>query len=463
MSLHLPTLLTAHVWMLFALTVMVGMLWRIIRKPSLKNWFYSDLWALIGIVAFYFVIDEPTRPAMIAFALSTWFTIYFRVIALSQPDFARPFRRVALSAIAALFALNVFADASLANLRTFCNSIVFASLCACLLYVLMRSSARQSRFGRSLIAASALAYGFAAVLRAGHALVADANVLFAATTFNTLTSSSMILLGVLAHIGFVVIAFDELNQAESEAAQTAIREAERRSHAEERERESNRVAEEQKGFIEVLTHEVRQPLNNASAALQSIGTQLVAPDGAAQTAAIARAQAVIDKVATALSNALVAATILERRQQFNPVRCDHMLLVEMVTLDFNVAERARLETQAQNAPLYVTADPILLRIALRNLIENALRYSPPGAPVIVRVAENDADMGVEFSVENVEKNAAWIEGVDIFERRVRGPDVNASGSGMGLYITSEIAKLHQGWIRTRHEDGRRIFTLFLAD
>ena len=36
-------------------------------------------------------------------------------------------------------------------------------------------------------------------------------------------------------------------------------------------------------------------------------------------------------------------------------------------------------------------------------------------------------------------------------------------SGMGLYITSEIAKLHQGWVRMRKDDGRRTFTMFVED
>jgi hypothetical protein len=34
---------------------------------------------------------------------------------------------------------------------------------------------------------------------------------------------------------------------------------------------------------------------------------------------------------------------------------------------------------------------------------------------------------------------------------------------MGLYITSEIAKLHQGWVRMRNDDGRRTFTMFVED
>ena len=53
--------------------------------------------------------------------------------------------------------------------------------------------------------------------------------------------------------------------------------------------------------------------------------------------------------------------------------------------------------------------------------------------------------------------------VDIFERRIRSLSADTSGSGMGLYITSEIAKLHQGWVRMQNGDGRRTFTMFVED
>ena len=63
----------------------------------------------------------------------------------------------------------------------------------------------------------------------------------------------------------------------------------------------------------------------------------------------------------------------------------------------------------------------------------------------------------------VPSRAGWMQGVNVFERRVRGHVQNTTGSGMGLFITSEIAKIHQGWVKTEHRDGRRSFTLFLSD
>jgi signal transduction histidine kinase len=222
------------------------------------------------------------------------------------------------------------------------------------------------------------------------------------------------------------------------------------------------LAEEQRRLIEVLTHEVRQPLNNASAALQSIGDELTDAKRPDQNIAIMRAQAVIDKVGMALSNALVAATILERRQKFNPVRYDPSLLIDMVVMDFNEKERTRIQVDTGNSPLYVTADPVLLRIALRNLVDNALRYFPKGSQMTLQLVENETDMGADFRVINQEPVTLNLS-ENVFGRRIRGRSADIEGSGMGRYITSEIAKLHQGSVRTSWSEGQRVFSLFIAD
>lgn len=461
-ALHLPTLITAHAWVLLVLTILVGMLWRALKKPSLRYWFYSDICAHIGAASFLMILADTGRIGLILFAVSLWLTMYFRVLALCSKEFAKPFKKIALSALAILLMMNLLLAPQAVVFRTFVNSLYFVALGGAMFYVLIWDSGLRNGLGRFLIFVSTAIYSAVAAFRAINVVTLDPVLMFSESTFTRIASTSIMLAGVLAHIGFIVIVLEELNRAESSAAQALVREGERRLHAEERERESRQTAEEQKRLIEVLTHEVRQPLNNASAALQSIGNELMGSEMRAQNQSVVRAQAVIDRVGMALSNALVAATILERRRQFNPVRYEPALLVEMVALDFAGFERARISIDSRNAPLYVTADPVLLRIALRNLLDNALRYSPPDSSVSLQVSEEEIDIGVCFRVENIETDPGLISEVDIFDRRVRG-HADMTGSGMGLYITSEIAKLHQGWVRTHHENGRRIFVLFLQD
>jgi two-component system, OmpR family, sensor histidine kinase TctE len=86
------------------------------------------------------------------------------------------------------------------------------------------------------------------------------------------------------------------------------------------------------------------------------------------------------------------------------------------------------------------AQPILLRELLNNLIDNALRYTPAGGSVTVRVGRGQRVIWLE--VEDSGPGVPEIERELVFERfhRVLGTEVD--GSGLGLAIVREIAEQH---------------------
>ena len=467
-GLDLPTLVIAHAWVLIAFTVLVGALSRIVKDGGPRYWLYSDFAGLLSLFGIYLTITRGDQLSVAVFAFSTYLTLHYRVLALASSRFANRFQKISLISLLLLMICNLILFDLLPSslslvLRTLINAIAFLILSVCMIYAAFKTPDIENKFGRFLIVSAALAYIAVAMLRTVNILRTEKLLVNYTASFNTTSLTILMLLGIFAHIGFIIIVLDKLNRAESRAAQALVREAERRHSAELREKESASIADEQRRLIEVLTHEVRQPLNNASAALQSIGNELTGEKQSGPPSAIKRAQAVLDKVAMALSNALVAATIIERQQKFNPVRYDPLLLVDMAVMDFNEKDRARIQLEMTSAPLYISADPVLLRIALRNLLDNALRYSPAGSGVTLQLVENEDDIGAEFRVINNEPQTLDLSETDIFARRIRGRSGDIDGSGMGLYITSEIAKLHQGWVRTWPENGQRIFALFIQD
>lgn len=467
-GLDLPTLVIAHAWVLIAFTILVGALTQVVKGAAPRYWLYSDLSGILSLLGIYLTLTRGDQASLVLFSFTTYVTLHYRVMALLPQSSGAIFQRFSWIALSVLVVFNLFLfdywlGASANPIRALVNAATFIVLSLCMIYAVFWSPEIENKFGKILIFFAAIAYIAVAVFRAFQIINIDPNAINYSTSFNTLSLSVLMVLGIFAHIGFIIIVFDQINRAESRIAQALVLESERRHNAEEREKESIAVADEQRRLIEVLTHEVRQPLNNASAALQSIGVELTDEKKEDQNVAIKRAQAVIDKVGMALSNALVAATILERQQKFNPVRYDPSLLIDMVVMDFNEHERSRLIVRLERAPLYISADPVLLRIALRNLLDNALRYSPPNSPVIVELRENEEDIGAEFLIRNEEPKPIDFSGTDIFARRVRGRSADIEGSGMGLYITLEIAKLHQGWVRTSHAGGERLFVLFIQD
>ena len=102
-----------------------------------------------------------------------------------------------------------------------------------------------------------------------------------------------------------------------------------------------------------------------------------------------------------------------------------------------------------------------LMLALHNLIGNALKYTPSGGEVKVNVAVEAGEWTVEVSDTGVGIGAAEVE--RIFEKFYRSEDprvVRMTGTGLGLALAREIARLHGGDITVRSElDEGSSFTL----
>ncbi|WP_296002701.1 sensor histidine kinase [Rugamonas sp.] len=92
------------------------------------------------------------------------------------------------------------------------------------------------------------------------------------------------------------------------------------------------------------------------------------------------------------------------------------------------------------APVAIAGNPTMLREMLSNLIDNALRYTPAGGSVTVRVRADAAHAIVE--VEDTGPGIAPAERQQIFERFYRILGSAAEGSGLGLAIVREIAIQH---------------------
>jgi two-component system sensor histidine kinase TctE len=92
-------------------------------------------------------------------------------------------------------------------------------------------------------------------------------------------------------------------------------------------------------------------------------------------------------------------------------------------------------------PLVIDGNPMLLRELLNNLIDNAIKYTPSGGRVTVRVRPDvDAVIEVEDSGLGIPES----ERTRVFERFYRVLGSGAEGSGLGLPIVREIAELHRG-------------------
>ena len=109
----------------------------------------------------------------------------------------------------------------------------------------------------------------------------------------------------------------------------------------------------------------------------------------------------------------------------------------------------------------ISFDRRLVSLALKQLLDNALKYSPPGTPIRIQIRRDDHTAVVE--VANRGDGIPPAEQPRIFERFYRSPSVQRRipGSGLGLSIALRIAEAHNGDLTVVSQPGETTFRLTL--
>ncbi|GAA3207940.1 ATP-binding protein [Dactylosporangium siamense] len=201
-------------------------------------------------------------------------------------------------------------------------------------------------------------------------------------------------------------------------------------------------------FIAVLSHELRNPLAAARAALDVLALDVAGHP----------ASAVLDRQLTALTrltdDLLDAARLVSGRQRVVRRPLDLADLVEAGVQDVAAAhpDRAAPAVTVPATPTIVTGDQVRLVQMIANLVDNTYKHTPPGTTVTVdldvvgaqaRLCVRDAGPGFPAT--------AGPRLFEMFTRAVVG-DQAPAGLGLGLAVVRGIVELHDGTV-TAHSDG----------
>jgi signal transduction histidine kinase len=153
-----------------------------------------------------------------------------------------------------------------------------------------------------------------------------------------------------------------------------------------------------------------------------------------------------------------------RQYRFEPM--DAASVVRQVVAEFEpqiAASGRQIEVKGAEYRCRIEADPEALSLALRNLVDNALKYSPNQPTVWVEwEAEDDR---VAIRVRDIGAGIAPSERKTIFEKFVRGSAAqagNVKGTGVGLAMVHRIVAAHGGEIQVASEPGQgSTFTVLL--
>jgi signal transduction histidine kinase len=212
------------------------------------------------------------------------------------------------------------------------------------------------------------------------------------------------------------------------------------------------IAQAQEEFIGIVSHELRTPVSGLLGFLQTTIDHWDSMADADRQRAVGRAFANARRLQGLTSDVLDASRI--EAGDF-PYSFESIDLRDEVTTAVEAAQDGRpaspIRWTPPPAPVTVRADPDRWQQVLTNLLDNALRHSPPGTPVDVSLATVDGEAVV--AVRDQGPGIAPDDAERIFQKFVRGRSTVAGGSGLGLYISRRIVDAHSGRIWVSSADG----------
>lgn len=212
--------------------------------------------------------------------------------------------------------------------------------------------------------------------------------------------------------------------------------------------EAARQTEEFKStLLEALAHDFKTPLTTIKAAASAmLEPGIAGPDQQRDYSAIIEQEA--DRLSTQVTEALHLARIEAGKMRLEKQPSQVQSLIEEAIGEMEISLRDRRVDRSVSGDLPpVLVDQGLLRLVLRQLLDNAVKYSRPHSPI--RVGARHAQKFVWITVRNEgEPVPAW-EREKLFERYYRGSTagLQSPGTGMGLAIAKEIMSAHGGAVR----------------
>jgi signal transduction histidine kinase len=247
------------------------------------------------------------------------------------------------------------------------------------------------------------------------------------------------------------------------SARSRERRSEQRAYRAEFKAEKEHEAYAEQGrFIAMLSHELKTPLaviDSATQALERINRS-EDPEIARRHERIRRSVGRIDRM---IEQFLSKDQLELQRMELHPVPIDLSQLIGEV-FDACADDDCRFELSCADDHLTLLADRALLRVALINLVDNALKYSPPEGMVSVSVCPSVqwGRAGIEILVADQGSGVPAAVRDALFTRYTRGDNTTGiSGTGLGLYLVRRIVELHHGRVELRTSTTGALFWIWL--
>jgi two-component system phosphate regulon sensor histidine kinase PhoR len=215
-------------------------------------------------------------------------------------------------------------------------------------------------------------------------------------------------------------------------------------------------------FVANVSHELRTPLTAIRGYLEALRDDPADTDTAARFIDIIWRQTT--RMERLVSDLLRLARLDARQEVLERATCDVRQIFQAITSDLAPSIEAKQQRILLDVPedaSRVSADPAKLHDVLRNLVENAVNYSPDGAEIRLAAARTDAASAI--SVTDSGPGLPPADLTRVFERFYRvDKSRSRPGTGLGLAIVKHLVELHGGTVvATNRPEGGAVFTVTL--
>jgi two-component system sensor histidine kinase KdpD len=214
-------------------------------------------------------------------------------------------------------------------------------------------------------------------------------------------------------------------------------------------------------LLDALAHDFLTPLTSVKSAITTVRSEYK------HEAEEDEFLAIVEEEADRLGEMISENTDMARMEPGKPrIRRRQVPIIALIRPSLermkNLLDGRPLHIQIQEDISPVYADPDMMGLALRQLLGNAVKYSPPETAIMVSASQAGDTVTIQVHDQGPGIPSGEIE--SIFERFYRGKQAQESvaGTGMGLSIARDIVSAHQGrlWVKNAPEGGAQFsFTL----
>ncbi|HEX3480793.1 MAG TPA: HAMP domain-containing sensor histidine kinase [Kofleriaceae bacterium] len=218
----------------------------------------------------------------------------------------------------------------------------------------------------------------------------------------------------------------------------------------------DRQRADQLAFLAGVAHDIRNPLGALKMATDLLPPDQPLPPEPRMRQLVARIGRQIGRLERMVHDFLDASRIESGHLELRTEDCDARELVR-ATLDLfePAAASHRLVMSVPDEPVRMPCDPMRIEQVLTNLVNNAIKYSPPGGSVRVAIARRPDAVVITVADDGVGMSADEVDHVfDPFRRGAgAGAGAGVPGAGLGLFVARRIVEAHGGEITVASTQG----------